>query len=83
MLERNDKMLKSRLLIVNVEANSPAGRAGLLVGDVLLGIEDTSTLGAGDLQGALGPERVGAAVRLQVLRGGVRQEVAVLLGERP
>jgi S1-C subfamily serine protease len=72
----------SGLLIVNVEGDSPAGRAGLLVGDVLIGIEGTPTLHAEDLQGQLGPERVGAAVTLSLLRGGAPHEVTATLAER-
>ena len=71
------------LLIVNVESESPAGRGGLLVGDILLGIQGTPTRNASDLQAGLGPERVGATVSLQLLRGGAPQEVTVTLGERP
>jgi S1-C subfamily serine protease len=73
---------ESGLLLVNVEADSPAGRAGLLVGDVLLGIEGNPTLRAEDLQSQLGPERVGTSVRLQLLRGGAAHELTATLAER-
>ena len=73
---------QSGLLIVRVEAESPAAAAGLLVGDILLGIEGAPTSRSEELQDALGPERVGAAVRVQLLRGGVPHEVTVTLGER-
>jgi S1-C subfamily serine protease len=73
---------ESGLLIVNVEADSPAGRAGLLVGDVLIGIEGTPTRHAEDLQSQLGPERVGATVTLQLLRGGAAHAVSATLAER-
>jgi S1-C subfamily serine protease len=71
------------LLLVNVEADSPAGRAGLVLGDVLIGIDGSLTRNAEDLQSLLGPERVGATVRLQLLRGGAPHEVSALLSERP
>ncbi len=71
------------LLLVNVEADSPAGRAGLVLGDVLIAIEGSPTRNAEDLQGLLGPERVGTTVRLQLLRGGAPHEVSALLTERP
>ena len=70
------------LLIVNIEADTPAAAAGLLVGDILVGIEGAPIRDAEDLQQALGPERVGVAVRLQLIRGGVRHELSVTLGVR-
>lgn len=70
------------LLIISVEPNTPGADAGLLVGDILVGIEDAPVRGAEDLQRALSPERVGATVRLQLVRGGARHELSVTLGVR-
>lgn len=73
---------ESGLLIVSVEADTPAARAGLVVGDVLLSVDGTAIVRAEDLQSALGSDRVGATVRLQILRGGAPHEVTATLGER-
>jgi S1-C subfamily serine protease len=70
------------LLIMSVEPNAPGAGAGLLVGDILVGIEGDPVRDAEDLQRALGPERVGANVRLQLIRGGARHELSVTLGVR-
>jgi S1-C subfamily serine protease len=70
------------LLVLNVEPGTPAAAAGLLVGDILVGIEGAAVRDADDLQEALGPERVGASVRLQLLRGGQSHEVTATLDER-
>lgn len=70
------------LLIISVEPNTPGAGAGLLVGDILVGIEGAPIRDAEDLQRALGPERVGATVRLQLIRGGARHELSVTLGVR-
>lgn len=70
------------LLIVGVEAETPAAAGGLLVGDILVGIEGASVRDADDLQRALSPERVGATVRLQLIRGGAAHELSVTLGAR-
>ena len=71
------------LLLVSIEPDTPAGHAGLVLGDVLIGIEGSPTRNAEDLQALLGPERIGTTVRLQLLRGGMPHEVSALLGERP
>lgn len=73
---------ESGLLIVSVEATSPAERAGLLPGDILVGMNDDAIADAADLQARLGPERVGAAVTLRILRGGEPLGVQATLGER-
>jgi S1-C subfamily serine protease len=70
------------LLVVSVEAGTPADTAGLLMGDILASIDGDALLDAGDLQEHLGPDRVGAQATLLVLRGGEPREVPVILGER-
>ena len=73
---------ESGLLIVSVEPSSPADAAGALVGDILVGLGDASITDAADLQAQLGPERVGEAVTLRVLRGGEPVQLSATLGER-
>ena len=73
---------ESGLLIVGVEEESPAGAAGLLVGDIIVGIEGDAVRDSDDLQNALTPERVGATVQLRLLRGGEPADLPVTLAER-
>lgn len=70
------------LLIVSVEAESPAGEAGLLVGDILVAIEGDPVRDTEDLQTALGSTRVGESIRIDVLRGGEPAELSATLVER-
>ena len=70
------------LLAVGVEANSPAGGAGMLVGDILVRIGDDKIAGTDDLQRALGPASVGKATPVTVLRGGELHTLTVTIGER-
>ena len=70
------------LLIISVEAGTPADQGGLLMGDILVRVEDEALRHTADLQTSLGSERVGATVRIGVLRGGEPAEVSVTLGER-
>ena len=73
---------RTGLLIVNVEADTPAAAAGLLVGDIVVTIEGTSVRDAEELRDALGPDRVGVTVRLVLVRAGARHDASVTLGER-
>lgn len=71
------------LLVVGVEQGSPADRAGLILGDVLIALAGHPVRGADDLQGLLGPGSVGVTVQAKVIRGGELRELSVTPGERP
>jgi serine protease Do len=64
------------LVIAVVEEDSPAERAGLLVGDVLVGVDDEPLDGFESLLDAL----AGDSVRLRVMRGGKISFVEVNFG---
>ena len=66
------------LVIAAIERGSPAQRAGLLVGDVLVGVADEPVDGFESLLEALA--RAGDPVRLRVMRGGKISSVDVNLG---
>jgi serine protease Do len=66
------------LVIVTVERGGPADQAGLLVGDVLLGVADRPVDDVESLLDALA--RAGNAVRLRVMRSGRVSFVEVHLG---
>jgi S1-C subfamily serine protease len=73
----------SGLLINGVEPESPADRAGLLLGDVIVGLAGQPVRDGDDLQSLLGPERVGLQVALRIIRGGGLRELPAMVGERP
>jgi S1-C subfamily serine protease len=70
------------LLLVSVEPGSPAERAGLLLGDVILGFGEGAVRHHQDLMGLLTAERIGASLPARILRGGSLREVGVVVGER-
>ncbi len=70
------------LLLVAVDSATPAAQAGLMVGDLLAGIGGQPVADADDLVAALSAERAGLPTVVEILRGGSRLEVAVMLGER-
>lgn len=74
----------SGLLIVGIEAGGPAvdSPAGLMVGDILVGIKGQPVSDHDDLLGALTGDLVGRQAAVEVLRGGQLQVVNVMVGER-
>ncbi|HXQ28583.1 MAG TPA: trypsin-like peptidase domain-containing protein [Gemmatimonadales bacterium] len=74
---------RSGLIALTVDADGPAGRAGLQLGDVIVTVAGQPVADVRDLFALLGPERVGATVVLTGLRGGAPLELKVTVGERP
>ena len=72
----------SGLLLVGVEADSPAEEAGLMVGDILTGFAGERVADADDLFARLAGQAVGDQAVLEVLRAGQRVELIATIGER-
>ena len=70
------------LLLVSVEAGSPAETSGLMVGDILVATEGQPVTDHDDLLVNLTGQAVGKAASIQVLRGGQLKTIAVTIGER-
>jgi S1-C subfamily serine protease len=68
------------VLISSVEANSPAARAGLRAGDVLLTVDGADVDGITALRRALGQAE--GTIRLYIMRDRARQELQVTLESR-
>ncbi|HEX9067884.1 MAG TPA: trypsin-like peptidase domain-containing protein [Ktedonobacterales bacterium] len=71
------------LLVMTIEANSPAEQAGFLIGDIIIGVDGQPATDVEGLRSALGSDKLGKAVTLRVLRGGEPKDVSVTVGERP
>ncbi len=70
------------LLLVSVESSSPAEAGGLIVGDILVGIEKQAVADHDELMVHLAGETVGKPLAIQILRGGLPKEMTVTIGER-
>jgi S1-C subfamily serine protease len=71
------------LLLVSVNRGGPAGKAGLVLGDTIVGLDGERVRHLDDLAALLSSDRVGAEVPVRILRGGQVQELSVVIGERP
>jgi serine protease Do len=70
-------------LVTQVEPRSPAGRAGLRPGDVIVGSNGQEILSPHNLKLAVADSRPDMPLRLSVLRNGSKLAVDLRLGERP
>ncbi len=70
------------LMVIGTEKGGPADQAGLMQGDVLVGVDGQPVATIEDLQAALGPETVGRAVPVKIVRGGEVKEVRLTIGVR-
>jgi S1-C subfamily serine protease len=73
--------VKSGLLVLGVEPASPADRAALREGDVLIGLDGRPVRGIDDLHRELTAARIGATAELELLRAGRRTLIDVQLAE--
>lgn len=69
------------LLIVNVAADSPADKGGLMLGDTIIALDNQPVRQMDDLLGLLGVDTVGVSTPVRVVRGGQVQEVTVTIGQ--
>ena len=64
-------------VVSKVEQGSPARRAGLLPGDVIIAIDGVPVQGRADLRNRVGLTAVGQTIQLTILRRGSQQTVSI------
>jgi len=74
---------KSGIMVVKVEPGGPADHAGLLLGDILVGIGTTPVEEIEDLQSFSDSGVIGNQVKARVIRAGALREIDITIGERP
>ncbi len=68
-------------VITQIMKGSAAEKAGLHVGDVVVAVDDKPVVSAGDLRIAIGMMRIGAEVKLSILRDGKPMTVSAAIGK--
>jgi S1-C subfamily serine protease len=71
------------LVVLSVEKKSPAEAGGLMVGDILVGIDSQPVIDHDALFARLSGDVVGESIPVEILRGGQPQTLSVKIGERP
>jgi serine protease Do len=70
-------------LVAAVESKSPADKAGIKTGDIILAVDGRDIDNSIDLPRVIGESRPGTQVKLKVWRQGEMKEVNAFLGEAP
>ena len=71
------------VLVVSIDPDGPAARAGLLVGDIVMTWNAKPIDRVREVMHLLGVDSTGATVDLQLIRGGAPTTLKVVIGERP
>ena len=78
-LQRNEK---TAAIVVEVEPDSPAHKAGIMIGDLLISFGPHPITRVEDVHAQLAAEAIGKPVVVKLVRGGTAQETSVVVGER-
>jgi S1-C subfamily serine protease len=70
-------------MVLQLVSDGPAQQAGVLPGDILLSIDDFRFGQRRGLASLMGPDRIGKAVTLRLLRAGAMKEIGVVIAARP
>jgi S1-C subfamily serine protease len=74
---------RTGVIVIDVQADGPAGQAGVLIGDVLLKLNGSPVADTDDVHANLGPASVGKQLQATLVRGGENKEIEITVGERP
>jgi serine protease DegQ len=80
--QRGDSGRDRGLLIVGVTPDGPAAASGILLGDIVLELDQQPVGSTDDVIELLSGERVGRTLPLRVLRAGAVRDLSVTVGER-
>jgi len=82
IVEAHGLSTSAALIVVNVEPDGPADKAGLLVGDMLVALNGIAVKETDDVQAVLDPELIGKSVKASIIRGGSPLEIEITVAQR-
>jgi len=74
---------KTAAIVLEVEADGPAQKAGIVIGDILVSLAGQPVARLEDIHSQLHTDAIGKALPLKLVRGGAIQETSIVVGERP
>lgn len=78
-LQRNEK---TAAIVLEVEPESPAQKAGMVIGDILVTLSGHPVTRLEDVHAQLPAESIGKSLPIKFVRGGALQEASIVVGER-
>jgi len=78
-LQHNEK---TAAIILEVEANGPAHKAGIVIGDILVSLAGRPISRPESVQPHLQAENIGKSLSARIVRGGAVREVSISVGDR-
>ena len=83
LIEKLARPAGAALIVISVGTDTPAARAGVGIGDILLELGGRATHSPEDVHDLLSSRPVGDKLVAKILRGGEPKEVELIVGERP
>lgn len=74
---------KTGVIALEVVADGPAGKAGVMVGDIFVGIGGNAVQHLGEIHSQLEAVEVGKKTQTRLIRGGELREISIEVGQRP
>jgi S1-C subfamily serine protease len=74
---------KGAAIVLDVEPNGPAHKAGIVIGDILVSLAGRAVTGLEDIYSQLHGEVIAKPLAMKFIRGGAIQETNIVVGERP
>jgi serine protease Do len=73
---------KTAAIILEVESDGPAHKAGIVIGDILVTLAGQPIARPENVQPHLQAENIGKSLNARIVRGGAVRDVSILVGER-
>lgn len=74
---------KNGVVVARVEEDSPAEKAGMKAGDVIVAVNGHEVGNSADIRNMIGLIRVGTTIEMDILRNGKKKRIEATIAERP
>jgi S1-C subfamily serine protease len=74
---------KTAAIVLDVEPEGPAHKAGIVIGDILVALAGHPVARLDDIHSQLASDAIGKTLTIKFVRGGALQEAIIVVAERP